>query len=260
MSTTHIHWFNHRAMATYFQVRIAGGETEYAAQAAQAGFGLADELESSLSRFRQNSEISRIAQLVPGEKIRLSEPVFACLEIARRMEQATLGAFSISAAALASQPVLPRWSLIADEFAIRCETGRLEFDLGAIGKGFALDRMGDLLREWDCPSFLIVAGGSSILAGNPPQGTGGWLCGTGNDELQPRKLLSNTSMSGSGQGIKGLHIIDPRTGQPVSRRPNVWAVAPLAAESDALSTACMVLNRSEIAGLLSKNKQWAVYP
>lgn len=160
-------------MATWLQVRIAGDDMEYAAQAAQAAFALADEIESLLSRFRENSEISQIAQLLPGEKIRLSEPVFACLEIARRMEQATLGAFSISAAALNTQPVMPRWSLLGDEFAIRCESGRLNFDLGAIGKGFALDRMGEVFREWDCPAFLIVAGGSSILAGEPPPAMAG---------------------------------------------------------------------------------------
>jgi len=254
-----IYSFNHHAMATYFQVRIAGGEKEYAAQAAHAAFALADELESVLSRFRENSEISRIAHLVAGEKTRLGEPVFACLEIARRMEQATRGAFSISAAALKSQSAMPGWTLVADEFAIRCASGQLEFDLGAIGKGFALDRMGELLREWDCPAFLIVAGGSSILAGEAPPGTEGWSAGSGTDETQPRKLLANCSMSGSGQGVKGLHLIDPRSGQPIARRPNVWAVAPTAAESDALSTACMILNPEEIAALLSTNDQWAVY-
>ena len=56
-----IHVFNHSAMATQFQVRIAGEEKTYAAQAAQAAFALADDLESHLSRFRANSDISRIA-------------------------------------------------------------------------------------------------------------------------------------------------------------------------------------------------------
>ena len=95
-----IHVFNHYAMATQFQVRIAGEEKSYAAQTAQAAFALADRLESLLSRFRANSEISQIAQLAPGETLRLSEPVFACLEIAQRMETATGGAFSATAAAL----------------------------------------------------------------------------------------------------------------------------------------------------------------
>ena len=89
-----IHQFNHRAMATYFDVRIADEERTYASQAAQAAFDLVDKLESRLSRFRSNSDMAQVAELVPGEKMRLSEPAFACLEIAKKMELATHGAFS----------------------------------------------------------------------------------------------------------------------------------------------------------------------
>src|SRR5476649_2288290 len=114
-----IHIFKHHAMATEFQVRIADAEKTYAAQMAQAAFALLDELESRLSRFRADSEISQIAQLAPGETLRLGEPVFACLEIAKKMELATHGAFSISTAALQSQPVLPQWTLLKEIFSIR---------------------------------------------------------------------------------------------------------------------------------------------
>src|SRR5437763_529413 len=93
IQTAPIHCFNHHAMATHFQVRICGQEADYAAQAAHAAFALADGLEALLSRFKETSEISQIAQLSLGEWNRLSEPVFACLEIARAMETATHGAF-----------------------------------------------------------------------------------------------------------------------------------------------------------------------
>ncbi|HEX7470109.1 MAG TPA: FAD:protein FMN transferase, partial [Verrucomicrobiae bacterium] len=213
-----IHIFNHNVMATQFQVRIAGEEKTYAAQTAQAAFALVDELESRLSRFRANSEISQIAQLAPGEKLRLSEPVFTCLEIARRMELVTRGAFSATAAALKTQAAMPLWSLAPKDFSIRCDRGKLELDLGAIGKGFALDRMAEVLREWDCPAFLLVAGGSSILAGDAPAGTAGWSCGLGDDNSPQRYWLINCSLSGSGLTVKGQHILDPRTGRTGHRR------------------------------------------
>ena len=253
-----IHVFNHHAMATQFQVRIAGEEKIYAAQTAQAAFALTDELESHLSRFRANSDIAQIAQLAPGEKLRLSEPVFACLEIAKKMELATRGAFSVTAAALQTQRVPPLWTLI-EPFSIRCERGRLQFDLGAIGKGFALDRMAEILREWVCPAFLLVAGGSSILAGDAPAGTAGWSCGLGDDHSPCRYWLKNVSLSGSGLAVKGKHILDPRTGQPAPRQNRTWALCDTAAESDALSTACMVLNQTEIATRLAAEKSWLVF-
>jgi len=259
MSEPVIHVFNHHAMATQFQVRIAGEEKAYAEQAAQAAFALTDNLESRLSRFRADSEISQITQLAVGGKLRLSEPVFACLEIARRMELVTGGAFSVTAAAMKTQPEKPAWSLLKTQFSIRCDSGPLEFDLGAIGKGFALDRMAEVLHEWSCPAFLLVAGGSSILAGDPPVETPGWSCGLGDDYSPHRFWLKQCSLSGSGLIVRGEHIIDPRTGRPGARRNRAWALTETAAESDALSTACMILDEPDIAGVLAHNDRWVVF-
>ena len=254
-----IHVFNHHAMATQFQVRIADEGKNYAAQAAQAAFVLTDELESHLSRFRANSDIVRLAELAPGETMRVSEPVFACLDIAKKMELATCGAFSVTAAALKTQPAMPQWTLLPEKFSVRCDAGKLEFDLGAIGKGFALDRMAEILHEWDCNSFLLVAGGSSILAGNAPVESAGWSCGLGDDNSARRYWLKKISLSGSGLAVKGKHIFDPRTSQPAQRQNRAWALAETTAESDALSTAAMVLSETEVKKILSENAAWLVF-
>ena len=253
---TGIHVFRHHAMATHFEVRLAGEDQPYAAQAAQAAFARADELESHLSRFRASSGIAQIAQLTPGQALRLTGPVFACLEIAKKMEAATRGAFSVAAAALPSQSSTPQWTLLPETFSIRCDRGKLLFDLGAIGKGFALDRMAEILREWEWNAFLLVAGGSSILAGAAPPGTPGWSCGLGDDNSPRRFSLEHASLSGSGLAVKGQHILDPRTGHPAQRQNRAWALCDTAAESDALSTACMVLTETEIAEVVAAEKSW----
>lgn len=254
-----IHTFKHHAMATYFEARIAGEEPGYAAQAAQAALDLLDKLEAHLSRFRPNSALAQIAALMPGESMRLSEPVFACLAIAKRMEAATRGAFSATAAALQSQTAPPQWTLMPEDRSIRNESGRLAFDLGAIGKGFALDRMGELLREWGCCSFLLVAGGSSILAGDSPRDTAGWSCGLGDGHAVQRLWLQQASLSGSGLAVKGAHILDPRTGRPAPRQNRAWALAGTAAESDALSTASMVLTEPALQEVLAPEPSWLVF-
>lgn len=259
MSMNDIHQFNHAAMATHFQVRIHCDERTYAAQAAQAAFDLVDSLEARLSRFRSDSDITRIGDLAPGEKMRLSEPAFACLQIAQQMEQATRRAFCATPAALKCQSCLPQWDLLQDEQSIFCLSGQLQFDLGAIGKGFALDRMAELLCQWDCCSYLLIAGGSSVLAGDPPAETPGWSCGLGEDNASQRFLLAHASLSGSGLAVQGSHILDPRNGLPALRQTRAWALADTAAESDALSTACMVLSEPEVEEVLAQNPSWLAF-
>lgn len=254
-----IHSFNHAAMATAFQVRIADEDQAYAAQAAQDAFRLVDRLEGRLSRFRADSDMARARELRPGETMRLSEPAFACLEIAKRMEQATRNAFCATPAALMTQPALPKWTLLPDNHSILCEGGRLEFDLGAIGKGFALDRMAELLGNWDCSSFLLVAGGSSILAGAAASDTPGWSCGLGDEGSSLRFFLTQASLSGSGLAVKGAHIFDPRTGGLAPRQHRAWALADRAAESDPLSTACMVLSEPELEQVLDQDPTWLAF-
>jgi FAD:protein FMN transferase len=254
-----IHQFNHAAMATHFQARIACDERAYAAQAAQAAFDLLDSLESRLSRFRIDSDIVRIADLEPGDRMRLSEPAFACLEIAKRMEQATHSAFCATPGALKTQASLPQWELQPGDHSILCVRGGLEFDLGAIGKGFALDRMAELLDDWDCHSFLLVAGGSSILAGDPPPNAPGWSCGLGEDNAPQRFFLTRASLSGSGLAVQGAHILDPRTGQAALRQNRTWVLANTASESDALSTACMVLSEPELEDVFAQNDSWLAF-
>jgi thiamine biosynthesis lipoprotein len=253
-----IHQFRHHAMATYCEVRIANVDATYAAQAALAAFDHIDELEARLSRFRAQSEIRRVATLQPGESLRLSQETYACLVIAKEMEQATRGAFSVTACALRHQSTMPQWTLSAEELSIRCESGWIDFDLGAIGKGFALDCAAELLRDWECASYLLNAGGSSILAGDAPGDLDGWSCGLGEHGSPRRIFLTNASLSGSGVAVKGNHILDPRTGQPALRQSRVWALCDTAAESDALSTAAMILAEPELTEVLTVEPTWLV--
>ena len=119
--------------------------------------------------------------------------------------------------------------------------------------------MAELLRQWDCPAFLLVAGGSSILAGDAPNDTAGWSCGLGEDDAPQRFFLTHASLSGSGLAVKGQHIVDPRTGRPAMRQARAWALADTAAESDALSTACMVMTAPELEDVLAQEPSWLVF-
>jgi thiamine biosynthesis lipoprotein len=130
-------------------------------------------------------------------------------------------------------------------------------DLGAIGKGYALDKAAELLADWEIPDVLLHSGTSSVLAlGNGgeaagcPAGKTGWPLGVAGDWADKAGfdtvLLSGAALSGSGTEVKGQHVLDPRTGRPASNHLAAWAIAPSAALSDALSTAFMVMTTAEV--------------
>jgi thiamine biosynthesis lipoprotein len=81
----------------------------------------------------------------------------------------------------------------------------------------------------------------------------------GDDHSPHRFWLKHCSLSGSGLTVRGQHIVDPRTGLPGSRRNRAWALTDTADESDALSTACMMLDEPDIAGVLAHNDRWLVF-
>lgn len=241
----HIHVFRHAAMATHWQVRIADQDPKYAAQAAQTCFEEVNRLERLLSRFRTDSEISHIAQLGAGDDLILNEATFAVLTQARDFEAALQDSFSISAAQ--GPGGLARWELDAQGMRIRCKEAPLKFDLGAIGKGFALDRCAEILHEWDVSAYLLVSGGSSVLAGGAPGGMAGWNVGLADEGAKRRWWLSHGSLSGSGLTVRGRHILNPKTGEPGDVRPRAWCFGNSAAMTDAFSTAAMLLPDDELA-------------
>lgn len=234
-----IHISSHHAMSTWWQVQIAGEDTAYAEQAAQAAFQITDQLEALLSRFRPDSEISMIAQLKPGQTLRLSEPVFACLRLAREIEALTGGAFNLAVGHC------PEWELVPETHAVRMGTAPCLLDLGAIGKGFALDRMAEELADWGVERFMLLSSASSILAGESPKNALGWPIRIGGTEHHLRKAAIGTS----GTAIKGNHILDPATALPAAKYERTWALAPSAAEADALSTAFMNMEWAAIQSL-----------
>ena len=92
--------FSHEAMATTFEILIVHEDDLYARQAAMAAFAEVDRLEEELSRFIENSDISRINELPAGESLPLGLDTFECLKISVRMYAETDGAFDITIGSL----------------------------------------------------------------------------------------------------------------------------------------------------------------
>ncbi len=253
------HTFQHEAMATFFEIVVAHPERDYAQQAAEAAFRELDRLETLLSRYVETSDISRANRLAPGATATITHETLECLLIAADVALATGRAFD---PAYASErppglaPELPPFSLDPAAHTITSHADPLHLDLGAVGKGFALDQMAETLREWDITSACLNAGGSSVLAlGTPAPDARGWPVGVGEGRSQRTLALTGCSLSGSGTAVKGAHLFDPRTGAPATRTTRTWALAPNAAQADALSTAFFVMLEADIAALCAAHPQ-----
>lgn len=285
-----IHRFSHEAMTTVFEVLIAGCGKDHARQAASAAFSEIDHVEEQLSRFDPRSDIAQLNRLAPGEAIGVAWEVVSCLELATHVYRETSGAFDItfrsrphgameelvlcgigdaSPLAAGDGPSLP--GFIAGRLSSMDSPVRrsLDIDLGAIGKGFALDRLVEVMNDWGIKSALLNAGSSTVLALAPPPGEPSWQVGVGGAWGRSAgidtALLSRAALSGSGEEVKGTHVIDPRTGVPAAAHQAAWVLCKpetpkegatqrfdakertaSAALSDALSTAFMVMTTEEV--------------
>jgi len=263
--------FSHEAMATIFEIIVIHEDERYARQAATAAFEEVDRLEAELSRFVENSDISRINNLPANRPLLLGLDTFKCLQISMQMYNETNGAFDITIGSLfmcwrdedgnSRTPTgeeLDRarlhtgtnlLQLDEQEHTVRLAASPVLVDLGGIGKGYAVDRVAELLREWSIDTALISGGYSSVLALEAPPGTKGWPL-TLSDPADRARILARPHLRAGalgGSGVqKGGHIISPRTGRPIEGKRAAWSAAPDAAMADALSTAFMIMDTDEI--------------
>jgi len=274
------------AMGTSFEIYLYAPNRERASELFEEAFDEIERVEAALSNYRSSSELSRINANAADAPVITDPEVFALLARALDYSQRTNGAFDITVGKL-----MKAWGFFRgaghypsdEELAhARAQTGwqsvrldnrtrsvyflkrGIEFDLGGIGKGYALDRVAALLREGGVKVALISSGSSSIYAIGAPPGKAGWPVRMFDPLDRTRTLsivsLKDQSLSTSGSyekffrlnGRTYCHIMDPRTGRPIEGMLQTTVIAPEATDSDALSTAVFVMGPQQSARLLDK--------
>jgi len=145
----------------------------------------------------------------------------------------------------------------------------VELDPGGIGKGYAVDRIAQILKDNDVAKALISGGGSSIYAIGAPPGEKGWKVEIKNpkDPSKPIETvyLKDESMSTSGsyekffraEGKLYSHIMDPRTGFPSQGMLSTSVIAPKTIDSEAWAKPYYILGARWTA--LHKQKDFRVF-
>ena len=258
-----IHNFSHEAFGSRFWVRIAAEDGVYARNAAEALFQLLDDLDFQTDRRHDSGPVTAINQMPEGAMVAASEHVQALWNFSKDVSADTGKAFDAAAGALFSywknrgdlpfNPDDQAWTQVISayregEFRLDgCELTCVKFgcavDFGAIVRGYALDRMADMLESsWGIHRALLMASGSVTLALDPPGESAGWRIGVGSNaeiKLCRFAMASKTADPASG------NLVDPRTGQVVALPGPVRAIATSALEAEGLAMAAAVLNASE---------------
>ncbi len=268
-----------RAMACQFEVILNAGVHADAAELAVAALDRIDELEAQLTVYRDSSELAAINRRAADGPVEVEPRLFELLVLATGLNAETGGAFDIT-----TGPLTKVWGffsrrgavpdaddlqravsavgsqylrLNAQQRTIQFERPGMELNLGAIGKGYALDRAGELLDAAGLTSYLLHGGQSSVLVRGRQAGqgdaTGHWTVGLGDPTRPGRQLahmdLTNQALATSGSRVQSFreggrrygHILDPRTGQPAQSVLSATVIARSAAVADAISTAFFIL-------------------
>jgi FAD:protein FMN transferase len=272
------------AMGTVFRVCLYSEDETHALACFESAFDEIERLEETFSKFRSSSEVSRINRLASQRPVTTDGEVFGLLEKAQSYSRRTDGAFDITVG-----PLMRAWGFFRAEGRLpaseelstaREKTGfekieidpasrtarfavpEMEIDLGAIGKGYAVDRVAAVLSEAGIETALIDAGSSTIFALGAPPDCVGWTVHVPDPLERSRPLstvtLRDQSISTSGNyerffevsGKRYGHIIDPRRGVPVEGVLQACLLAPSATMSDALSSAIFVMGADAGAEML----------
>jgi thiamine biosynthesis lipoprotein len=268
------------AMATRFEMVLHGDRPVSLRAAGEEALEEIGRLEAQLSLFRPASEIAHLNARAAQGPVRVTPSLFALLEQAKKLHEESGGAFDITIAplvrcwgfmgghgrqpepdALAAARAAVGMHLIEldpERHTVRFAREGVMLDLGAIGKGYAIERAAEVLREAGVERALLHGGTSTIYAlGHPPEeefwkvGIEHTPAGTAtNPALLATVPLRDQALSVSAvwgkffqtEGRTFGHVLDPRTGQPAAGAVLAAVVLPSATETDALSTALLVLS------------------
>lgn len=277
------------AMGTTFTVVVYASDEASANQAMDAAFDEAHRLDALLSNYRPASEWSRINREAAEAPVAVSPELFHLLSECMQYSRASEGAFDLTVG-----PLMRAWGffgrehqvpspeqlreaqqtvgyqhvqLDASKQTVHFDRAGVEMDPGGVGKGYAVDRMLEILRARGIRNALIAASGSSIYGlGSPPDELRGWPVSIA-DPWDHRKdaaqvFLKDQSLSTSGSyeksfragGRRYSHIMDPRRGVPADSAVQVTVIAPRALDSEVWAKPYFIQGKAWTAA--HKPKSW----
>ena len=266
-------WYSdaQQKMGTRVEIQLWADSEAAARPLLTAGMAEFDRIESWMSTYRPDSEISRVNRLAAGEAVVVSAELFGIVQRSLEVSALSGGAFDITfdsvgqlydfragvrpdAAALSKNlPAIDYRHVLLDPRAstIRFTRQGTRINLGGIGKGYSCEVVAAMLRKAGVRSGRVNAGGDTRLIGDR-QGEP-WVVGIRDpdaaDRWVTRLALDNEAISTAGdyerffddQGVRYHHIINPKTGDSARGVRSVTVIGPDATLTDGLDNAVFIL-------------------
>ena len=290
------HGFQGAVMGTSWSFKLfeeAVGEDEFAAIASEAARRL-DEIEAAMSTYIGTSQVSRFNASRSTEWQAVSSEVVEVVAYAQRISELSGGAFDITVA-----PLVELWGFAGEAVvqppaaaavararrtvgyrhlsfrrqppALRKDVPELRIDLAAIAKGFAVDRVVDILHRRGIKNYLVEVGGE-LRASGRNQELEPWRVGVEKPTPGWREVMRAVQLDGIGIATSGdyrnfieldgkrySHEIDPHSGRPMLYRGvSVTVIAPTAMAADAWATGLFVTGK-EKGMKIARDQGLAVY-
>ena len=250
---------------------------------------LLKQVNQEMSTYIGDSELSLFNKAPAGTTMKVSPGLAEVVSLALDVSKRTDGAFDVTVGPLVNlwgfgpdgriikapaadkvEELLGRvgyQNISADEErSTISKEGQQYVDLSGIAKGYGVDRVASLLEEEGISQYLVEIGGELRASGHKPDGSD-WRVAIESPVAGERDVDRVISITGSGiatsgdyrnyfeeNGVRFSHTIDPRTGAPIKHKlASVTVLRPTCAESDALSTALMVMGPEKGYNFAVKN-------
>jgi len=264
--------FSFDAMGSPNELQIWHDDERRARTLAETAIADVRRIEAKYSRYRADSVTARINGAAGGAAVTIDAETYALLGYAARCHLLSAGRFDITSGVLRhawdfrrSPPRLPDEAEVAAvtalidwpavewrERSVRLPRRGMEIDFGGIGKEYAADRMATICHESGARHTLANLGGDVRAAGPQPDGSP-WRVGISHprqaDAIMATVEIEGGAVATSGDyqrffdlgGRRYCHIIDARSGRPVTHWQSISVLAPLCVLAGSCATIAMLL-------------------
>jgi thiamine biosynthesis lipoprotein len=275
------------AMAAEHEIQLAAADRARARRAADAAIADVRRIEAKYSRYRDDSVTTRINRAAGGAAVTIDAETAALLRYADQCHAQSNGLFDITSGVLRrawdfrrEPPSLPSpaeieaaialiaWPSVEwDAHSIRLPRAGMEIDFGGIGKEYAADRVATICFEHGVRHGLVNLGGDVRAIGPQADGTP-WRVGIRHPRLNDAAIagfdLSAGGLATSGDyeryfeigGERYCHILNPKTGMPVTHWQSISVASPLCVVAGSCATIAMLLEGGAAAFLDAQPVKW----